>query len=465
MRRATTSIGILASALGILAMALPGCDRDSDGGGQKPEEAPAESATSAATASPATGNDEGSSGSGKASGGTPDDLPRGLLVAYSQFPVGDDGKATAKPGAALLEILIRQDGEWSTVAIEDDESNVFHKAMVLDGAGPPAIVTLGAEDAKVKAWRRTAEGFVVQTLWTAEFGGRFDRMRDAEVGDVDGDGRPEIVVGTHDQGVIAVLDGTPAGEPWSATRLHEAEDTFIHEIELGDLNGDGELEIYATPSEPNDLSGKDVQRGTVIRLDPAKPGSATVVANLGDRHAKEILVDDVDGDGRDELYVAVEGKTEGSGSDLRVVEPVEIRRYDAGTPADEGAVIARIEGERFTRFLTPGDVEGDGRKEIVAASFRKGLWLLRPGTDPKGEWGIESIDRESSGFEHAALLTDLDADGRAELYVAADEQGALRRYVWVDGRPRREVIAERAVPASRMTWNLMPVPRALVQPG
>ena len=32
-----------------------------------------------------------------------------------------------------------------------------------------------------------------------------------------------------------------------------------------------------------------------------------MVADLGDRHAKEILVGDVDGDGTDELYVSVEG--------------------------------------------------------------------------------------------------------------------------------------------------------------
>jgi hypothetical protein len=104
-----------------------------------------------------------------------------------------------------------------------------------------------------------------------------------------------------------------------------------------------------------------------------------------------------------------------------------------------------------------GDVDGDGNKEMVAASFSKGLWLLRPGKNPKSEWGVESIDRDSGGFEHAALLTDLDGDGTDELYVAADVQGELRRYVWVRGRAKREVILKRDIPMSRMTWNIMPV--------
>ena len=77
-------------------------------------------------------------------------------------------------------------------------------------------------------------------------------------------------------------------------------------------------------------------------------------------------------------------------------------------------------------------------------------------------WKMTSIDRDSSGFEHAALLTDLDGDGVDELYVASDDQGEVRRYVWRDGRPVKEVLQTRAVPKAYFTWNLMPVPGDLV---
>jgi hypothetical protein len=105
-------------------------------------------------------------------------------------------------------------------------------------------------------------------------------------------------------------------------------------------------------------------------------------------------------------------------------------------------------------------VDGDNRREMIAAAFRSGIWLLRPGRDPRGEWSTENVERESSGFEHAALLADLDGDRVDELYVAADEQLELRRYVWVNGRPRREVIRTIGVARSLMTWNLMPFPVA-----
>ena len=391
-----------------------------------------------------------------AKAGVPDDLPTGLLLAYSQFQVVD-GKATAKPGPARLDILTREGGEWKTETVEDSGSNVFHKAMVLTPRGQaPGILTLSGSGAAVKLWRRTKGELQSSTLWKADFGGKFNRMRDAEVADLYGDGTPSIAVATHDQGVVAIL--RQRVNKWKVERIDEKADTFVHEIEIGDLDGDGTLEVYATPSEPNKLDA-EAQHGEVVRYVPKNGNARTIVADLGDRHAKEIYVGDVDGDGTDELYVAVEASTSGKGASLKIVEPVEIRRYDADTPADAKVIIATIP-DRLCRFLTVGDVDGDGKKEMVAASFSKGLWLLRPGKDAKSEWGIESIDRDSGGFEHAALLTDLDGDGVDELYVAADVQGELRRHVWLRGRPKREVIQKRDIPMSRMTWNIMPLPLA-----
>jgi hypothetical protein len=388
--------------------------------------------------------------------GLPDELRNGLLLASSQFQVVD-GAATAKPGPARLDILTREGGEWKTETLEDAQSNVFHKAMTLTPRGQaPGILTLGGSGAYVKLWRRNAGTFEASTLWHAEFGGKFNRMRDAEVADLYGDGTPTIAVATHDQGVVAVL--RQRVNKWKTERIDQKADTFVHEIEIGDLDADGTLEVYATPSEPNKLDAES-QHGEVVRYVPKDKKGPTIVADLGKRHAKEIYVGDVDGDGTDELYVAVEALTTGRGPSLQIVEPVEIRRYDADTPPDAKVIIATIP-DRLCRFLTAGDVDGDGKREMVAASFSKGLWLLRPGKDPKSEWGIESIDRDSGGFEHAALLTDLDGDGTDELYVAADMQGELRRYVWLRGRAKREVIAKREIPMSRMTWNIMPVPVA-----
>jgi hypothetical protein len=382
------------------------------------------------------------------------DLPRGIVLALAQF-VEVDGKQ--QPGPARAEFLYRQGGAWHTSSLEDPSSNVFHKVMLYEGADGPSLLTLGGTSAAVKTWKLEGGKLTPTTRWEKDFGGKFSRMRDAEVADLYGDGGASIAVATHDQGVVAVLRPGEAG--LVVEEIDAEPDTFVHEIEIGDLDGDGVLEVYATPSEPNRLDGS-VQTGKVVRYVPKTGEGRVVVADLGDRHAKEILVGDVDGDGRDELYVSVEGRV---GEDKQLVDPVEIRRYDSGTAPDAGVVIATIP-DRLTRFLTAGDVEGDGKREMVAASFSTGLWLLRPGENPRGEWRRELIDRDSAGFEHAALLTDLDGDGRDELYVASDRHKELRRYVWDGSKLVREVIYVRPDDRPIFTWNLMPVPVELI-PG
>ena len=259
----------------------------------------------------------------------------GLLLALSQFEVSPQGKVLPRPGAALLEILVPRGDGWDVIRLEDPDSNVFHKAMVYDSGGgaSPGILTLGGSAAAVKLWRKGSSGLGAETLWTTEFGGKHNRMREAETLPW-ADDRTALVVATHDQGVVALIH--PGDDGWQVRELDRKKNTFVHEIEIGDLDGDGKPEIYATPSEPNKLDGSP-QRGKVLRYLPDGAGKPVVVADLGDRHAKEILVDDVDGDGRDELYVAVEAVAGGR---------LEIRRYDAKTDPASGVRIGVLDDKR-----------------------------------------------------------------------------------------------------------------------
>ena len=85
-----------------------------------------------------------------------------------------------------------------------------------------------------------------------------------------------------------------------------------------------------------------------------------------------------------------------------------------------------------------------------------------PGPGPGDPWGVVSIDRDSSGFEHASLLADLDGDGADELYAASDDDHEVRRYVWKAGAPVREVIYAHPEGMSGFTWNITAVPAELV---
>jgi hypothetical protein len=362
----------------------------------------------------------------------------GLLVSQAWFWKGSDGKP--RPGPARLEILRKSGEEWIRTRLEDGDSNVFHKAMPYDGG----ILTIGAENASLKKWTFSDGKWTQDLLWTKSWGGKFNRLRDIEIGDVDGDGKDEFVIATHDAGVVAVL------HPDEGNRVEELDqkaDTFVHEIEIGDVDGDGKLEFFATPTDRNKANQSQGGSMVMYRWD----GNAFVrsmVDPFGKTHAKEILAADIDGDGISELFSVVEAETIGK----TIVKPVEVRQYSV--TADGGfspSVIATID-DRQMRFLVPGDFDHDGTIELVAAAMKSGLWLLDPG---ENGWEVTSIDSESSGFEHTSYGADLDGDGKLELYVASDDQGEIRRYLWNASTSSfgRTKVAD--IPGSTITWNIV----------
>ncbi|MBW2278954.1 MAG: VCBS repeat-containing protein, partial [Deltaproteobacteria bacterium] len=174
---------------------------------------------------------------------------RTLLVTQSRFKADKKGKYTV-PEAGVLLLLTPAKGKWKVEQIVDTESNVYHKALQY---GDDGILTLGANEAKLKLWKKDGGEWKAETLWHPTFGGKHNRLRDAELADFDGDGRDDLAIATHDQGVIAVVWRKESG--WEAQELDRKADTFVHEIEVGDLDGDGKLEFYSTPSLPNTASG------------------------------------------------------------------------------------------------------------------------------------------------------------------------------------------------------------------
>ena len=378
-----------------------------------------------------------------------------LLLAQAQFmeertPAGN---SRVIPGPAKLTIVYPNARQWSPEVLEDPDSNVFHKAMPFAIPGErPGILTIGGNKAPrpalLKVWRQSKDGWKGTILWEATFGGKFNRLRDVEIGDVTGDNRPEIVIATHDQGVVAVL--RKEGEAWTATAIDEAPGLFVHEIEIGDVDGDGRNEIFATPSAPNKIDGTPQPGWIVMYRCDGKEFSRHSVEQFPSRHVKEILVANVAGTGRPNLYVALEGQLGRSTATEDNGDYVEIREYRFTGADCVGTTIATLP-DKQCRFLNAGDVDNDGKVELVASAFKSGLWII----EPEGEtWTTNLIDEDSSGYEHATMLANMDGDGALEIYVAADDQQRLRRYRWTGARFERTDLCK--LTKGDITFGCMP---------
>ena len=378
-----------------------------------------------------------------------------LLLAQAQFVEEKTpaGKSRFIPGPAKLTLVYSDSGRWTCEVLEDPDSNVFHKAMPFDLPGErPGILTIGGNKAPrpalLKIWRQSKDGWKGTILWEATFGGKFNRLRDVEIGDVTGDNRPEIVIATHDQGVVAVLQ--KQGDAWTATAINKASDIFVHEIEIGDTDGDGRNEIFATPSAPNKVDGTPQPGWVVMYRYDGNEFSRHTVEEFPSRHVKEILVANVAGAGRPNLYVALEGQLGRSTAPGDNGDRVEIREYRFTEADCVGTTIATLP-DKQCRFLNAGDVDNDGKAELVASTFKSGIWIIKP----EGEqWTTDLIDGDSSGYEHATTLADTDGDGALEIYVAADDQQQLRRYRWTGDEFERTDLF--SLTKGDITFGLMP---------
>lgn len=368
-----------------------------------------------------------------------------LLLTHAWFWTDDEG--TPHPGPARLDIWRETNGKWSYTRLEDADSNVFHKAMPWNGG----ILTIGAQKAMLKKWYFADGSWQADTLWQKSWGGRFDRLRDIEIGDVDGDGIDELVLATHDSGVVAVVNVDAEGKVTSVVEMDGKADTFVHEIEIGDIDGDGKLEFFATPSDRNRADASQAGGVVMYRWNGSSYDRSWVEKQEG-THAKEILATDLDGDGRSELFSVLEAEL---GADKRIAHPVEIRQYTLNADGSFSHSVLGTIDDRQTRFLVPGDFDGDGRAELIAASMKTGVYHFAPpapGSPAGTAWTRTLVDNNSSGFEHAAWATDLDGDGRTELYVAADDQRELKRYDWTGKGFKRSLLGK--LDADVLTWNI-----------
>ncbi len=357
---------------------------------------------------------------------------KALLLAQAQFVEQPDpagGRAKTRPGPAKLLLAWPEDGAWKTEVIEDSDSSVFHKALAFDLPGErPGILTIGAANAPrpglLKVWRRAAEGWRAETLWAAQVGEEWNRLRDIEIADVTGDGQRELVIATHDRGVVAVL--RKAGTQWEVQEIDRSpEPRIVHEIEIGDVDGDGRAEIFANPSTRNRADGGPQPGWLVMYRWNGERFTRTEVEAFGPRHAREILVGQTDPNRPAVLFAALETIETRAGPLGGAAQKLELRRRWFG--AEPGSELMASLPDSKCRFLNLGDVDGDGGVDLVASCYRSGLWVLRPGP---GGWTSTPIDADSTGYQHSTTLADLDGDGRLEIYVATDDAGKLRRYTW-----------------------------------
>ncbi|MHA4949501.1 N-acetylmuramoyl-L-alanine amidase [Micromonospora sp. SD19] len=198
----------------------------------------------------------------------------------------------------------------------------------------------------------TGSSFAGATKWHDWFA---PNSEVAAVGDVNGDGRDDIVAFTHDAaGDVYVALSTGSSFVGTALKWHEYFSIAGEYPALGDVNGDGRDDIITFTQGP--VSASDV----IVALSTgASFGAAQTWHDLFAVGTEQPRVGDINGDGRDDIVTFT------CNADADVYAAVSTGTSFVGTTVKWNDLFC-LPGE----FPYLGDYNGDGKDDIVA--FTKG---------------------------------------------------------------------------------------------
>jgi hypothetical protein len=242
------------------------------------------------------------------------------------------------------------------------------------------------------------------------------------IGDLNGDGLPDLAVANHGSitGTVSVLLGTGAGGFGPATNFSVGSGN-PNSVAIGDLNGDGALDLV-TASSPNRVA---VLLGTGTGSFNAAIPFVLLANNLS-----FVATADLNGDGL---------------SDVVAVDPAQAKVFVMPSLGDgHFGQVTTVPGFFSPRGVAIGDLNGDGVPDLAVANGSVSV-LLGTGA---GQFGPPTNFTAPGAVSVA--IGDLNGDGFQDL-AAARFLGTEYRSCWARGRAS---LARR--PASLWGWNPYP---------
>jgi hypothetical protein len=334
---------------------------------------------------------------------------------------------TTPPGATTSTFAARQDFTAGThpmsVAIGD-----------LNGDGLPdlAVANYGASSVSVLL-NTTAPGASTPTFAAKQDFAVGSGPRSVAIGDLNGDGRRDIAVANEvtaaSAGTVSVLLSTTV--PGAATPSFAPKVDFVAgaqplSVAVADFNGDGKPDLAVANAT---ISGT---AGTVsVLLNTTAPGGATPTFAAKADFATgpgpfSLAVADFNGDGNPDLVVANATMSANTVSVL-----LNTTAPGASTPTFAPKADFTTGGSPFS--VAAGDLNGDGKPDLAVANFQLSatVSVLLNTTAPGASTPTfaANVDFTSGTHPNSVAIGDLNGDGRPDFAVAnqgSNNMSALR---------------------------------------
>jgi hypothetical protein len=287
----------------------------------------------------------------------------------------------------------------------------------IDGDGKPDLMLANYGSNTVSVYRSTsssgaitAGSFAAQVTFATG-----TQPRSVAIGDIDGDGKPDLAVANQGTNTVSVFRNTSSSGSITtgsfASHITFATGIGPQSVAIGDIDGDGKPDLAIANNASNTVS---VLRNT-SSIGSITSGSFAVQATFATGTTpRSVAIGDIDGDGKPDLAVA-----NGASANVSV-----LRNTCSSGSITSGSFAAQVTFATGTnpQSVVIGDLDGDGKPDLAVANFNTNNVSVLRNTSSSGSIIIGSFAAHftfATGTNpQSVVIGDIDGDGKPDLAVA-----------------------------------------------
>ncbi|TDN37256.1 hypothetical protein E4631_25160 [Hymenobacter sp. UV11] len=239
------------------------------------------------------------------------------------------------------------------------------------------------------------------------------------VADVNGDGKPDLLMANQSNSTAGVLLGTGTGSFGAATIFSTGADSYPNGIAVADVNGDGKPDLLTANSSSSTA-------GVLLGTGTGNFGAVTTFSTGAGSTPVSITVADGNGDGIPDLFTANQGSNTAG-----VLLGTGTGSFGAATTFSTGA-------GSYPRSIAVADVNGDGKPDLLTANYGSSTAGVLLGTGTGSFGAATTFSTGADSYPRSIAVADVNGDSKPDLLTAnngSSTAGVLLNTTSIMGAP------------------------------